>query len=194
MEIPDLSEFDRYPCLSGGVQNGHLGAVCKSYRDGGGFPDGKNEIKEHITPYFGVGNTNSIVVLRNSEPTYHFMTPQSPRARDKNLVISALPLKSDVSTRSGDLKIGGVGTLISRYVDTYPTLYPDKVSLSQTIPNPQNCASPQNCATQTLGGPWGGLTLAKGTWVGGYSPKNGSPKHTRTCPKSPTCTSNTPWK
>ena len=22
---------------------------------GGGVPDGKNEIKEHITPYFGVG-------------------------------------------------------------------------------------------------------------------------------------------
>ena len=32
----------------------------------------------------------------------------------KNSVISAPPVKSDVTTRSGDLKIGGVGTLISR--------------------------------------------------------------------------------
>ena len=55
-------------------------------------------------------------------------------------------------------------------------------------PPRRNQTSPRDRAT------WGGLTLAKRSWVGGYSPKNGGPKHTTTCPKSPTCTLNTPWK
>ena len=43
-----------------------------------------------------------------------FNPPQMPRARDQNSVILDDLVKSDVTTQSGDLKIGGVGTLISR--------------------------------------------------------------------------------
>ena len=86
MGIPDLSDFDRYPCLSGGGQNGHLGAVCKSYRDegGGGFPMVKMKSKNKLPPISGSENTNLIVVLPNSEPIYHFLTPPiAARARQE---------------------------------------------------------------------------------------------------------------
>ena len=82
---------------------------------GGGISDGKNEIKEHITPYFRVGEhefNSGSAQFRPNIPL--FDPPRSSRGRDKNSVISAPPVKSDVTTRSGYLKIGGVGTLISR--------------------------------------------------------------------------------
>ena len=73
MGIPDLSDFDRYPCFSGGGQNGHLGAVCKSYRDGGGgFPMVKMKSKNTLPPISGSENTNLIVVSPNFDPIYHF--------------------------------------------------------------------------------------------------------------------------
>ena len=71
------------------------------------------------------------------------------------------PVKSDVTTRSGDLKIGGVGTLISRLVHTYPTLCPDKVSLSQTIPNPQTAGPPKIAQLRPLGALGGDLPWPK---------------------------------
>ena len=90
--------------------------MCKSYREGGGgVPDGKNEIKEHITPYFGVGEHEFNSRSAQFRPNIPLFDPlRSPRARDKNSVILAPPVKSDFTTRWGDLKIGGVGTLISR--------------------------------------------------------------------------------
>ena len=82
MQIADLSDFDRYPCLSGGGQNGHLGAVCKSYRDGrGGFPMVKMKSKNTLPPISGSEHTNLIVVLPNSEPIYHLLTPPNRCAR-----------------------------------------------------------------------------------------------------------------
>ena len=82
MGIPDLSDFDRYPCFSGGGQNGHLGAVCKSYRDGGGgFPMVKMKSKNTLPPISGSENTNLIVVSPNFDPIYHFLTPPGRRAR-----------------------------------------------------------------------------------------------------------------
>ena len=82
MGIADLSDFDRYPCFSRGGQNGHLGAVCKSYWDwGGGFLIVKMKTKNTLPPILGSENTNLIVVWPNSEPIYHFFTPPNCRAR-----------------------------------------------------------------------------------------------------------------
>ena len=38
-----------------GVAKMAIWGLCANPTGGGGVPDGKNEIKEHITPYFGVG-------------------------------------------------------------------------------------------------------------------------------------------
>ena len=81
MGIPDLSDFDRYPCFSGGGHNGHLGPVCKSYRDGGGgFLMVKMKSKNTLPPISGSENTNLIAVPPNFDPIYHFLTPPGRRA------------------------------------------------------------------------------------------------------------------
>ena len=63
----------------------------------------KMKSKNTLPPILGLENTNLIVVPPNFDPIYHSLTPRSPRARDKNSVISAPPQKSNVTTRSGDL-------------------------------------------------------------------------------------------
>ena len=55
-----------------------------------GISDGKNEIKEHITPYFRVGEhefNSGSAQFRPNIPL--FDPPRSSRGRDKNSVISA---------------------------------------------------------------------------------------------------------
>ena len=64
------------------IQNGHVGAVCKSYRDGGGgFPMVKMKSKNTLPPISGSENTNLIVVPPNFDPIYHFLTAPCRRAR-----------------------------------------------------------------------------------------------------------------
>ena len=50
-------------------------------------------------------------------------------------------------------------------VDTYPTLCPDKFSISQTIPNPKTARPPKIAQLRPLGALWWGLTLATRTRV-----------------------------
>ena len=81
MGIPDLSDFDRYPFFLGVAKMAISGLCANPTGMGGGVPDGKNEIKEHITPYFGVGEHEFNSGGSNFDPIYHSLTPPGRHAR-----------------------------------------------------------------------------------------------------------------
>ena len=83
---------------------------------GGGFPMVRMKSKNKLPPIPGSENTILIVVSPNFEPIYHLLTPPPDRraCATKTRYYRPPLVNSDITTRLGDLKIGGPGTLISR--------------------------------------------------------------------------------